>query len=146
MKRFFVITAVAALSLMLIGIKPSFSQNVSAEDEVQYALGDLILKSATEISLSEINYETEEEMQATYLIDSETLWDNIRSIDDIKEGDEIEVFYREVEGKKKAMVIAKSEVDDEDFISESDESLEEGNDEEAAQPAQILMNTDSSGQ
>lgn len=123
MQRFYVLVLFVAVSLMLAGATKAYSQEAVEEEDVQYALGDLVMKGENSLTLSEINYETEEETQETYVMDVDTQWDNIESINDLKEGDEVEVFYRVVDQKRMAMVVAKSEVEDEEVVVE-EESVE----------------------
>jgi hypothetical protein len=59
------------------------------------------------VTLTEYDFETDQESQIFYVIDADTKLDNIATLDEIKVDDEIGVNYEEKDGKKIAKTIFK---------------------------------------
>lgn len=85
-------------------ITPSFLQ---AQDDLEneYAYGTITNITDKEILLKEYNYEKEEFVEITYQLMPETKVRNTDSIKSILNGNQIEILYQDVDGKKNALVV-----------------------------------------
>ena len=107
----------------------SFAQEES--DDFKVTFGTVSGITATEVVISEYNTENDTEENTTYGIDSETHIEEVAGIEAIKSGDEIEIFYEEVDGKKVARYISPGTLLEDDASDEYDDSYEEGYEEES---------------
>ena len=78
-----------------------------AQDDIEneYAYGTITNITDKEILLKEYNYEKEEFVEITYQILPETKVRNTDSIKSIVNGNQIEILYQDVDGKKNALVV-----------------------------------------
>ena len=85
-------------------IFPFFLQ---AQDDLEneYAYGTITSITDKEILLKEYNYEKEEFVEITYQLMPETKVRNTDSIKSILNGNQIEILYQDVDGKKNALVV-----------------------------------------
>jgi hypothetical protein len=105
-----------------------FAQEES--DDFKVAFGTVAGITATEVVISEYNTENDTEENITYGIDSETHVEEVAGIEAIKAGDEIEIFYEEVDGKKAARYISPGTLLEDDATEEYDDSYGEDDEEE----------------
>ena len=100
--------------IMVLGIAvlTGMSMSAHAEDEAtagKFSYGEVKTVAAGEIVISEYNYDDDQMVEAAYTINAETKINNFASVEEIKAGDEVEIEYAEVEGKKAALAISKAE-------------------------------------
>lgn len=107
----------------------SFAQEES--DDFKVTFGTVGNITATEVVISEYNAETDTEENITYAIDSETHIEEVAGVEAIKAGDEIEIFYEELDGKKVARYISPGTLLEDDVTEEYDEPYEEEYEEES---------------
>ncbi len=129
MKRYLVAAAVLALGLLICsGI--SLAQE-EAEEELGYSWGIVSSVSSKQIVVTEYDYDTYEDVNATYTLDPKVSLKNAESLKDIKEGDDVEINYA-IKGDKKVaktITIKKPSYEEytppETYEEESDYSSEE---------------------
>ncbi len=85
---------------------PAAPVEVEEGEELEYTFGTVKSVSADQIVINEFDYDTGEEKEQTYALDSKVELNNAASLQEIAQGDEVDVDYR-VEGDKKiAQVIS----------------------------------------
>ncbi|MBF0521608.1 MAG: hypothetical protein HQL24_00975 [Candidatus Omnitrophica bacterium] len=82
------------------------AQNPQEEDQL-FGFGKVVQISATAMSLTEYDFETDKEQQIDYVLNDQTKLDNIANLSEIKVADEVGVNYEEKDGKKIAKTIFK---------------------------------------
>ena len=80
---------------------------LQAQDDLEneYAYGTITTLTDKEILLKEYNYEKEEFVEISYQILPETKVRNTDSIKSIASGNQVEILYQDVDGKKNALVV-----------------------------------------
>ena len=101
---------------------------IFAEEEppTEFTYGAVTSISGDQISLSEYDYEKDEEFKADYTIDPSIELQNILSLDQLSTGDEVEIYYDNKDGKKIAKIISRPQVEDEQ--NDNDRDAPVGND------------------
>jgi hypothetical protein len=117
----------SALSLSLAG----YSIAQQDGDTAGFAYGSVISVSAKSIVISQYDYDAEKEVPATYVINRETIFENVKSHNEIAVNDDVYIEYREDLGQKVAVEIEKeppvdSPSDDDDEDNGQDEHEGEG--------------------
>jgi len=98
----------------------------SLDDMLEFTFGTLVRVSNDQITILEYNFDQEKETEQSYGVSSTTEFVNIENLAALKIGEEIEIEFKEKDGKKVAMAIAKDEETPLDDIGESnDDSTEE---------------------
>jgi len=120
MKKYLVIFGI------LTGISLSINLSTAAQDDtaadvdeaLEYTYGSVVAVSPTQITISEYNYETDEEVQTSYAVDAETKVTNAASVQDLVKDDNVDVYYKVTTGDQKiAKMITK---DDTAYDNESE--------------------------
>lgn len=96
------------LLVLLAGLLICSVSNVSLaqeEEDVGFSWGSVVGVSSNEIIISEYDYETEEELQVAYVINSDTESNNVNSLEGIYVGDVVNIDYVVSGGKKVAKII-----------------------------------------
>ena len=111
-------------------VKESTDEDVGkADDGVNYSYGKIVRISPNEVELTEYdyNYDTDEEteVKVVYAIDSATTFENVKSVADLKENDDVEVYYQEKDGKKMAVTLIKELPYEDDEAAGGDEDEDE---------------------
>lgn len=82
---------------------------VAQEEEGSYAFGEVVQITADSVTVTEVYYddETGEEVveQNEYVVLPDAELENIGSLTDLKEGQEIDIEYIEIDGKKQVSYI-----------------------------------------
>ena len=103
MKRYLVIATALVLGfLMCFASGTSLAQE---EEETDYSWGTISSVSSNQIVAREHDYDKDEEVNVTYTVDPKVKLKNVKSLQDIKVGDSIEIDYVVKDGKKVAMAI-----------------------------------------
>ncbi len=99
-------------------------------EDVNFSFGKVVKASDNELVVREPNWEseTEEETEVSYVIDSSTTLENMKSISEVQAQDDVEIYFKDEGGKKKAVSVSKYSPDDEEDQMNSDETP--GNNEE----------------
>lgn len=104
MKRYLVVAAVLVLGFLMCSVSGvSLAQE---EEELEYSWGIVSSVSSNQIVVTEYDYDSDEEVDATYTVDPQADIRNVESLKDIKVGDSIEIDYVVSAGKKVAKIIA----------------------------------------
>lgn len=90
------------------------------EEEPEYSFGVVKSASATEIVVSEFDYDTGQDKEVAYSITPETEWENVASPSEVKAGDEVDVDYLVKDGKNVAVLVAVAKPLDEGIEVEGD--------------------------
>ena len=77
-----------------------------AEAEPDYAFGTVKNVSGDQLVINEFDYDSGEEKEVTYTVDSKTAYDNVASLKEVAVGDEVDIDYHEKDGKKVAVTVA----------------------------------------
>lgn len=95
------------------------------EDILNYSFGTVVSAAPGLIVINEFTFEGDEEIeqQMDYVINAETVLDNMESIDAVVPNDEIEIYYVEENGAKVARWVMKVDAD-EDFDVFNEETLQ----------------------
>jgi len=119
--------AVLSLSFMVLAAPACFAQEMETMDEMlEFTFGTLVRVSNEEITILEYNFEQEKEAEQTYVISSTTEFINVENLAALKIGEEIEIEFKEKDGQRVAMAIAKDEeIPVEDVEELTDEAAEE---------------------
>ena len=99
------------------------SQQAQQGEEVtdEFAYGTVVKVSDTEIVLNEYDFETDQEIENTYVIDENTTLDNFDALKDLSAGVDVGIYYVVSEGKKVVTLISIDEGWEEDENSVSPE-------------------------
>ena len=89
--------------------------------DLQAAFGSVVKTSATEIVISQYNSEKEADEEATYAVDPQTHFDGATTVTEIATGEEVEILYEEMEGRKVARFISKELLPEEDISSDEEQ-------------------------
>ena len=99
------IVAIAALTVCCMACGVTTAQ----EDEGNYAFGEIVQVKADSITVTEVYYDEdtgeEVEEQVEYQISPEAELENIGSLAELKEGQEVDIEYIETGDKKQASYI-----------------------------------------
>ena len=76
------------------------------EQEPDYAFGTVKNVSGDQLMINEFDYDTGEEKEVTYMVDSKTQYDNVASLKEVAVGDEVDIDYFDKDGKKLAVTVA----------------------------------------
>jgi len=105
-KRTFVL-ALCLLSFGVMAVVPAMAQE--AEEQWEFTFGKVVSVSNDQITISEYNLESEQEVEVTYGVSATTEFINIEGLSGLKPGDDVEIEFKEVDGQKIAMALAKDE-------------------------------------
>ncbi|MDO8729752.1 MAG: hypothetical protein Q7J69_00990 [Candidatus Omnitrophota bacterium] len=75
-------------------------------EEPEYAFGTAKSVEGDTLVINEFDYDTGEEKEATYWVDSKTEYDNVASLKEVAAGDEVDIDYLVKDGKKVAVAIS----------------------------------------
>ena len=97
--------------ILMVGCAPLCNaQEMETMDEMlEFTFGTLVRVSNEEITILEYNFEQEKEMEQIYAVTPATEFINVQSLSALKIGEEIEIEFKEKDGQKVAMAIAKDE-------------------------------------
>lgn len=88
---------------------PAIKDAADEGEDLEYTFGTVKSVDGGQIVISEFDYDTGQEKEAAYEVDPKAELSNVKSLQEIKVGDEVDVDYR-VEGEKKiaqAIAVAK---------------------------------------
>lgn len=105
--------------------EPAAAETLLPEADIEYAYGTVAKISASELTLKEYDYVSDETVEKTYAIASDVELENIESVDKVKVGDNIEVDYLNKDGVNTVIYIGLDEYADEEL--EIDAAFQETN-------------------
>ena len=109
MKKFLLFMLI--VSILLFSSMLSLAQ----EEGMGYSWGEVVKVSPNEIIVSEYSYDLEKEMDVVYKIESDVRLKNIQSINDLEEGNSVEIDYVVVGADKIAKGIILEELFEENL-------------------------------
>lgn len=114
MKKFVKILSLCILSFCFL---TSFSFAQEAEDtateaEMYFASGSVAEVTATQIGISEYDFDAGQEIKVSYEINAQTQFEGATTASEIKAGDDVEIEYQTVGDKKIATRIEKYAAED----------------------------------
>ena len=98
--------AVLALFGLASLVCPASGVVFAQEEDAEYSWGTAKSVSSDQIVVMEYDYDKDEDVEVSYVVDPKVELKGVDSLDDIKVGDDIEVNYVTKDGKKVARVIA----------------------------------------
>ena len=104
-------------------------ENDLGKDE-DFAFGTVVSIGDNSLTILEYNFDNEQEVQMIYDVNADTKFENVSSIKEIAVNDEVEVNFKEQDGKKVATFISK------DLPIEDDSYLEDKTGDEAGMGAE----------
>jgi hypothetical protein len=104
----FVFSFIGMISLQAPAEEAETTQAVQAavEEEPEYAFGTAKSVEGDKLVINEFDYDTGEEKEAAYWVDSRTEYDNVASLKEIAAGDEVDIDYLVKGGNKMAVAIS----------------------------------------
>ena len=143
MKRFFYLSVIVFLTFTLAG--PLSAQEAvngevetinvenenSAEaipesdvaEDVNYSYGTVVSITGDQLVVLEYDYDKDAEVEITYEVPATVEFNNVQALADLKKDDNIEIYYKEVEEKKIAEIIALEILTPEDEIEEETDAM-----------------------
>ena len=113
----------AAMMGFFVG-KPSCAR-AEDFDEMNYSYGKIFDIKPQEITITEYDYEKDQEINVAYAVAPAMELQNISSFNDLAVGEEVEIYYSEKDGKKTATIISRPQVEDGPVENDNDESVTE---------------------
>ena len=111
MKKYFVIS-VSIISLC-VGISLAMAQDNEEEDildgDLEYTYGSVVSVTPAEIVINEYNYESDQEVQVSYVVNGETKFNKINSAQELAKDDNVDVYYKVIGEQKVAQLITKDD-------------------------------------
>jgi len=107
------------------------NEDMAAETEMYFASGSVVEATATEVIISEYDFDAGQETQVAYQINAQTQLEGVASAADIKAGDDIEIEYQLSGDQKIATRIEK-------YAPEATEDIQPISDEAKAQASEKM--------
>ena len=85
----------------------AYAQDTEGTKDLQAAFGSVVKASETEIVISQYNSEQEMDQEVAYTVDPQTHLEGAATAAEIAAGEEVEILYEEMDGKKVARFISK---------------------------------------
>ena len=89
--------------------------SLAQEESMNYSWGEVVKVSPEEITVSEYSYDLEKEIDVVYKIEPDVKLKNVTSINNLNEGDSVEIDYVIVGADKVAKAIILEELFEEDL-------------------------------
>jgi len=112
MKRYMM---VATVFVLLFSMCYSSGVSLAQEEELEYSWGRVSSLSSNQIIVKEYDYESDEEVDVTYAIDSKVEIKNVNSLEEITIGDSVGIDFlvRDSEKVAKVIIVEKSSYEEE---------------------------------
>lgn len=91
------------------------AQDTEGTKDLQAAFGSVVKASETEMVISQYNSEQEMDQEVTYTVDPQTHLEGAATAVEIAAGEEVEILYEELDGKKAARFISKELLPDDEI-------------------------------
>ncbi len=94
----------------------------SEGEDITYSYGVVVAVSPTEIRVREYDYEKDEEIEVSYVVNEKTQFNNVNSGTELAIDDNVEIYYTETPDQKIASIVSKEEIVplEEDFVMEGE--------------------------
>ena len=93
----------------------AYAQDTEGTKDLQAAFGAVVKASETEIVISQYNSEQEMDQEVAYTVDPQTHLEGAATAAEIAAGEEVEILYEEMDGKKVARFISKELLPDDEM-------------------------------
>jgi hypothetical protein len=100
------------------------------DEDLEYTYGSVMSSSSAEIIVSEYNYETDEEVQMTYIISPETKFSNVPGAADLVKDDNVDIYYKVTDDKKIAAMVTKDDTVYESEVAEAEDVVSDLSDDD----------------
>ena len=112
MKRYIMGAMVLAFLFLMCYVS---GVSLAQEEEVEYSWGRVSSLSSNQIIVKEYDYESDEEVDVTYAIDSKVEIKNVNSLEEITIGDSVGIDFvvRDSEKVAKVIIVEKSSYEEE---------------------------------
>ncbi len=90
------------------------AQDTEGTKDLQAAFGSVVKASEADIVISQYNSEQEMDQEVTYSVDPQTHLEGATTAAEIAAGEEVEILYEEIDGKKVARFISKELLPDDE--------------------------------
>src|SRR3989338_3107247 len=77
-----------------------------AAEDVNYSYGTVVSITGDQLVVLEYDYDKDAEVEVIYQVPVTAEFNNVQALADLKKDDNIEIYYKEAEGKKVAEIIA----------------------------------------
>ncbi|MDD5217064.1 MAG: hypothetical protein PHN49_12550 [Candidatus Omnitrophica bacterium] len=111
---------VCVVSLAFAGIgsaEEAQAPKAPAEQDMDYAYGIAKTVASDSVTISEYNYMTGEDEDVVYVVNPETKLENIKSLQEIAAGDDVDIGFVTKDAKKIALSIAVEKAPPEEVLS-----------------------------
>ncbi|MFB0561836.1 MAG: hypothetical protein ACETWM_11600 [Candidatus Lokiarchaeia archaeon] len=129
MKRHIMGAAVLALLFLMCYMS---GVSLAQEEELEYSWGRVSSLSSNQIIVKEYDYESDEDVDVTYVIDPKVKIENVNSLEEITVGDSVGIDFvvRDSEKVAKVIIVEKSSYEEEytpeeEYEEEPEEEYEE---------------------
>ncbi|MFH1845997.1 MAG: hypothetical protein ABH869_00350 [Candidatus Omnitrophota bacterium] len=99
MKKLLKCMLVTSMISMLAFQGVSFSQEETAEEDMNATYGTVVEVSGDSVIISEYNYETDELVNVTYHVAEDAEMENLESFAELEEGSDVDIEFVELDGK-----------------------------------------------
>lgn len=102
----FVLGFIGVLSARVLAEETTAAVPAVEQEEPEYAFGTAKSVEGDTLVINEFDYDTGEEKEAAYWVDSKTEYDNVASLKEVSAGDEVDIDYLMKDGKKIAVAVS----------------------------------------
>jgi hypothetical protein len=131
MKKVLFILGIFLISGVFVISNYGVAEEVEVEVVGEYSFGRVIAVTESQIIVKEYDYSSEEDVEVVYIITSETVLINVETYVELLIGDDVEIDYKDSNGQKIAMVIAKELLENTEDTNEYEEDNWEDNEGES---------------
>ena len=129
MKKYLLILGIVVNMFWGVGLLTAAEDDpaVNVDEALEYTYGSVVSASAAEVVISEYNYESDEEIQMTYVVNADTKFSNVNAAQDLLKDDNVDIYYKVIDDRKIATMITKDDtVYEEDPEGAADENAADG--------------------
>ena len=110
MKKYFLISGMILGILVSANIaQAEDNATVGIDESLEYTYGTVVSASPTAVIINEYNYESDEEVKVTYVVNADTKFSNIAAAVNLAKDDNVDIYYKSLGGQKVATMITKDE-------------------------------------
>jgi len=84
-------------------------------EEMKYSFGTVVNVSDQEVVIREYDYSKDAEVEVSYTVTPETQFDNIATAAELAADDNVEVYFKEMDGKNVASILIKEVISEQDW-------------------------------
>ena len=103
---------ISVVSFQLISSNVFAQEQAPTEIDAQFSFGTVVSATATDLVVSEYNYDTDQNVDVSYVLDANTVYENVVNALELKQADEVDIEYKEVDGKKIITYLSKVKIEE----------------------------------